>query len=235
MQPENNLNPQRLRSMEPVKSSYQPPPVDHRPDYPPPSPPPHHKNHFNRWRSIISTLLLFLIAPAIALFIAAFVVQSYQVDGQSMEPTLQDNDRLIVDKWQRSWARITNHAYIPHRGDIVIFNQGGIDFAGGPTKQLIKRVVGLPGERVVVKDGKIAIYNQQESGGFNPDTSGEYPIITTVTPGNVDVSLETDEIFVVGDNRTNSEDSRYFGAVNADQIAGKLAFRIVPLDKAQKF
>ena len=224
MQSENKLNPQRLRSMEPVK-----------PDYPPPPAPPRQKPSSGRWRSILSTLLLFLAAPAIALFIAAFVVQSYQVDGQSMEPTLQDNDRLIVDKWQRSWARITKHNYLPHRGEIIIFNQSGVDFAGSPSKQLIKRVVGLPGERVVVKENKLTIYNAENPNGFNPDTSGGYPVITAITPGNIDVTLGDDQIFVVGDNRTNSEDSRYFGPIHANQIVGKLAFRIVPIDKAQKF
>src|SRR3990172_3207192 len=98
MQPENNLNPEPLRIVEPML-----------PDYPSPPAPPRRSGYISRWRSIISTLVLFLIAPVIALLIAAFVVQSYQVDGQSMEPTLQDNDRLVVDKWQRSWARITNH------------------------------------------------------------------------------------------------------------------------------
>ena len=202
---------------------------------PPPPPPLHRRGRSSGWRSIVSTLFLFLLAPAIALFIAAFVVQSYQVDGQSMAPTLQDNDRLIVDKWQRSWARLTDNAYIPARGDIIIFNQGGLGFAGGGSKQLIKRVIGLPGERVVVSEGKITIYNQDYPNGFNPDTSGVYPMITTVTPADKDVSLKADEIFVVGDNRTNSEDSRYFGPIKANQVVGKLAFRIAPLDKAQKF
>src|SRR5581483_2094428 len=77
-----------------------------------PSEPP--ENH-GRWRSILSTAALFILAPLTALAIAAFVVQSYQVDGQSMEPTLQNNDRLIVDKVPRTWARITHHGYVPSR------------------------------------------------------------------------------------------------------------------------
>lgn len=235
MQPESSLNPQQLRSMEPV---YPQPPAPIGPpgdDFKPPPAPPHRRGRFGGWRSIISTLSLFLAAPLIALLVAAFVVQSYQVDGQSMEPTLQDNDRLIVDKWQRSWARITKNDYVPQRGDIIIFNQSGLDFAGSASKQLIKRVIGMPGERVVVKDGKITIYSAERPGGFNPDSSGEYSVAAAVTPGNVDVTLGNDEIFVSGDNRANSEDSRYFGPIKANQIVGKLAFRIVPLDKAQRF
>lgn len=239
MQSENNLNPQRLPTMEPVvppTATKPPAPLPPLADFPPPSfTPPRKRGGSGRWKSIISTLFLFLVAPAIALLIAAFVVQSYQVDGQSMEPTLQNNDRLIVDKWQRSWARITHNDYLPKRGDIIIFNQGGSDFSGSASKQLIKRVIGLPSERVVVANGKITVYNKQFSGGFNPDVSGGYKLATTVTPGNVDVTLAEDEIFVSGDNRGNSEDSRYFGPIKADKIVGKLAFRIVPLDKAQKF
>lgn len=222
--------------MQPKDSNRPAPPVQPASDYTvPPAPPSRRRNRFGGWRSIISTLFLFLVAPAIALFIAAFVVQSYQVDGQSMEPTLQDNDRLIVDKWQRSWARITKHDYIPKRGDIIIFNQGGLDFAGGASKQLIKRVIGLPGERVVVKDGKITVYSKENPEGFNPDASGGYSLSTGVTLGTSDVALAADEVFVCGDNRANSEDSRYFGPIQASQIVGKLAFRIVPLDKAQRF
>lgn len=202
---------------------------------PVPPPPSRKKRRFGGLNSIISTVLLFLVAPVIALSIAAFVVQSYEVDGQSMEPTLQDNDRLIVDKWQRSWSRITHNNYVPARGDIIIFNQSGLDFAGSGTKQLIKRVMGLPGERVVVNNGSVTIYNNEHSNGFSPDSSGRYRLTTDVTSGNVDLTLGNDEIFVCGDNRGNSEDSRYFGPVKVSQIVGKLAFRIVPLNKAQKF
>ncbi|HEX5395371.1 MAG TPA: signal peptidase I [Candidatus Saccharimonadales bacterium] len=220
MRPENNLN--------------EPPPRPSDPIVPPP-PPRSRDSDSGKWRSVLSTIFLFLAAPAIALMVAAFVVQSYQVDGESMEPTLQNNDRLIVDKWQRSWARITHHNYIPARGDIIIFNQSGLDFAGSGTKQLIKRVVGLPGERVVVSGGKVTIYNQEHPNGFEPDKVGGYKVNTPVTSGDVDQTLAQNEIFVLGDNRGNSEDSRYFGPIKADQIVGKLAFRIVPLDKTQKF
>jgi signal peptidase I len=152
-----------------------------------------------------------------------------------MEPTLQNNDRLIVDKWQRSWSRITKNDYLPNRGDIVIFNQAGLNFSGDGTKQLIKRVVGLPGERVVVKDGKVTVFNNQHPDGFNPDAEGGYSLTTAVTAGETDVTLNDNEIFVCRDNRANSEDSRYFGPVEASQIVGKLAFRIVPVDKFEKF
>jgi len=187
------------------------------------------------WHSIASTALIFLLAPLLALMMAAFVIQSYQVDGQSMETTLQDRDRLIVDKLPRTWARLTGHAYIPHRGDIIIFNQNLANFGQGEDKQLIKRVIGLPGERVVVRDGAITVFNQAHPSGFNPDKSAGYHIAAVSTSGDLQVDLHKNEIFVCGDNRPNSEDSRYFGPVPASHIVGKLALRLVPLDKIQKF
>lgn len=194
------------------------------------------KHHFESWKSIVSTLLLFILAPVIALSITAFAFQSYQVDGQSMETTLQNQDRLIVNKVPRTLARITHHPYVPKRGDIIVFNQGGLfGAAGGQDKQLIKRVIGLPGERVVVKDGQITVYNKTHPGGYNPDKSGLYTISSPITPSNVDVTLGTEDVFVCGDNRTNSEDSRYFGAVSLDRIVGKLLYRILPINNFEKF
>ena len=188
----------------------------------------------SRWRSAFSTIALFASAFIIAILLNTFIVQSYQVDGQSMEPTLQNDDRLIVNKIPRTVSRVDRHAYIPHRGDIIIFNQASLPgFVG--TKQLIKRVIGLPGEHVIVKDGKITIYNDAHPDGYDPDASGEYNFQTTATVGNVDWVLQKDEIFVCGDNRNNSEDSRYFGPIKADQVVAKLVLRILPLNKAQGF
>jgi signal peptidase I len=188
------------------------------------------------WRSIVSTILLLAIAPLIAFGITTYIIQSYQVDGESMETTLQNSDRLIVDKAPRTLARITGHPYIPHRGDIIIFNQANLpDTSFGQTKQLIKRVIGLPGERVVVRDGKYTVYNTSHPQGFNPDTTTGYKITAATTPGEVDVVLKENELFVSGDNRPNSEDSRYFGPINSKDIVGKLSLRLLPINKAEKF
>jgi signal peptidase I len=188
-----------------------------------------------KFYSFVSSLFVFLVVPvAIALLLTAFIIQSYQVDGESMETTLQHRDRLLVEKLPRTWARITNNNYIPDRGDIVVFNQSGLPDSFYQ-KQLIKRVIGLPGERVVVKNGFITVYNSEHSQGFNPDTTGKYKISSPTTIGDIDVSLDSEEIFVCGDNRNNSEDSRYFGPVNSDNIVGKLVVRLLPINKAQKF
>ncbi len=206
---------------------------------PPGSPiePPGRPDDHDGWKSIASTVLLLLLAPLIALSITAFVMQSYQVDGESMETTLQDNDRLIVDKIPRTWARLTHHNYTPNRGDIIIFNQMGLPDSGlSGQKQLIKRVIALPGETVKVSGGKITVYNSQYPHGFNPDQAGLYHITAATTPGEVQpTKLAANEIFVSGDNRPNSEDSRYFGPVNTSQVVGKLVLRLLPVGKIQKF
>ena len=204
----------------------------------------------SKWQKLISNLFLaaLLVFIFTATFKPAFLIQSYQVDGQSMAPTLQNNDRLIVNKLPRSVAHLTKHPYIPHRGDIIIFNQAGLDFNPNYQKQLIKRAIGLPGERLVVKDGTITVYSKVHPEGFNPDKAGLYQLSaprtpgnveislnSLQTPGNVDITLKSDQIFVVGDNRTNSEDSRYFGPVTVDKILGKLVLRILPINKAHGF
>jgi signal peptidase I len=185
-------------------------------------------------RQTVSTIVLFAAAILVAFMIKAFIVQPYIVDGESMKPTLQNEDRLIVNKLPRTLARIDHHPYIPERGSIIVFNQNNLpNYAG--TKQLIKRVVGLPGDRVVVSDGHITIYNSAHPKGFNPDIPDGYPVNAQITTGNIDVTLGPKEIFVCGDNRQNSEDSRYFGPVNVDNIVGKLVLRIMPFSQAKRF
>lgn len=187
------------------------------------------------WKSIAGTVLLLILAPVIALSITALAFQSYQVDGASMETTLQNNDRLIVNKISRTIARITHHGYLPDRGDIIIFNKSNLFGAGSGQKQLIKRVIGLPGEEVSVENGVVMVYNKANPNGFNPDEVGIYRLSAKNTPGSTRLTLKEGEVFVLGDNRTNSEDSRYFGPITADDIVGKLSVRIMPLDKIQKF
>lgn len=200
-----------------------------------PSPPPK-KNTGDGWRSALSTILILIAAPLVAILLTSFVFQSYEVDGPSMQTTLFNRDRLIVWKLPHTFARITHHDYIPHRGDIIVFTKRGIsDFGERGDKQLIKRVIGLPGERVVVKEGNITIYNSEHPEGFNPDTSGHYNVQPDITAGNVDITVPAGEVFVCGDNRTNSLDSRAFGTISSGDIVGKLAFRIFPFNKAKAF
>jgi len=156
-----------------------------------------------------------------------------------MQNTLHNNDRLIVWKMQRTWSRLTHHQYVPGRGDIIIFTQSGLASYGDTvdSKQLVKRVIGLPGDHVVVKNGSITVYNATHPNGFKPDTTlpyGKNGAIST-TDDNVDVTLGSDQLFVCGDNRGNSLDSRIFGPIKTNQVIGKLVLRILPVPDAKRF
>ena len=192
----------------------------------------------SKWKDVASTMAILIAAPLVALTLTTFVFQSYEVDGPSMETTLQNRDRLIVWKFPKTIARITNNHYIPDRGDIVVFvKHGQFESSGGSQeKQLIKRIVGLPGDRVVVQDNHITIYNDEFPMGYNPDINHDYSQnIASVTTGNIDLLVPEGEVFVNGDNRTNSLDSRSFGTVSSDDIVGKLAIRIFPINGFKSF
>ncbi len=230
--------------MEPHKTipqsteTYNPAPqAEYIPSGPTPPVPPPQKVHSENLRSVLSTFAILLSAILVAVALTAFVFQSYEVDGSSMETTLQNHDRLIVSKIPHTLSRITGKDYIPNRGDVIIFNTTAIQDgrSNGGSRQLIKRVVGLPGDRVVVKDEVITVYNAQYPEGFNPDKAEPYGSVIKNTPGNVDVTVRAGEVFVCGDNRTNSTDSRYIGAIPSDDIIGKLIFRIYPLSNAKVF
>jgi signal peptidase I len=182
------------------------------------------------------TIGILISALLVALFIITFVFRSYQVDGPSMENTLQNNDKLMIWKVPRTWADITGHDYIPNRGDIIVFNETGLaQFNQQDSKQLIKRVIGLPGDRVVVSNGVYTIYNKAHPQGFDPDKTLPYGKNIPETSGNIDVTLGKDQLFVSGDNRPDSLDSRDFGPINASQIVGKLVLRVFPLGQAKVF
>jgi signal peptidase I len=180
----------------------------------------------------ISTILLFAGAIFTAVLLNVFVFQSYEVDGHSMEPTLQHQDRMIIYKLDKSIANIRHKTYLPNRGDIIVFHK-----PNGSSDQLIKRVIGLPGERVVVKNEKITVYNAQHPEGFNPDDA-PYGDILPPTSGNADVTVLPGEVFVSGDNRIPgaSLDSRSsLGDVPSKMIVGKLVLRYLPFGNFKPF
>ncbi|QQS70074.1 signal peptidase I [Candidatus Saccharibacteria bacterium] len=196
-------------------------------------------NESNGLRGIISTVGILLLAPIIAILLTLFVFQSYQVDGPSMEPTLQNNDRLIVWKLGRTWSKITGHQYVPNRGDIIILNESGLASfgSGSDEKQLVKRVIGLPGDHVVIKNNVVTVYNTEHPQGFQPDVSLPYGSKTAIPPttDDVEVTLSDTELFVCGDNRPQSLDSRRFGPIQTSQVVGKLVARILPLNAIEKY
>lgn len=189
-------------------------------------------------RGFLSTIGVIAAAILFAMLLTGFVFQSYQVDGPSMESTLQNKDRLIIWKVDRTIARISGNNYIPNRGDIIVFVERGFASPDGSTKQLIKRVIGLPGDRVVVKDGFVTVYNKENPDGFNPDKTLPYgeDVDLSINPSDeADEKIGPGQLWVMGDNRNNSLDSRAFGPIEAHNIVGKLVLRIFPLDNAKAF
>jgi signal peptidase I len=201
------------------------------------APAPQRNKSSSALKEALSTVIVLVAALLVALGLIAFVFQSYQVDGNSMQQTLQDRDHLIVWKLPRTWAHITGHQYVPKRGDVVIFTETNLaQFNQENTKQLIKRVIGLPGDRVVVANNTITIYNKAHPTGFQPDKTLPYGShITEPAQQNIDITLDKDQLYVCGDNRTNSLDSRFFGPIKTNQLIGKLAARVLPLNQAERF
>jgi signal peptidase I len=189
-------------------------------------------------RNFLSTVGVIVAAILFAMLLTGFVFQSYQVDGPSMETTLQDQDRLIIWKVPRTIARISGNNYIPNRGDVIVFVDRGFASPDGTTKQLIKRVIGLPGDRVVIDNGTLTVYSPDRPSGFNPDKTLPYGdnIDLSINPNDsADELIGPGQLYVLGDNRNNSLDSRAFGPVEAHNIVGKLVLRIFPLDNAKAF
>jgi signal peptidase I len=188
------------------------------------------------WGDLLSFVSILLVAVILAFLMITYVFRSYEVDGPSMENTLQNNDKLIIWKVPRTWASITGHPYIPNRGDIIVFTESGLaQYGQDNTKQLIKRVIGLPGDKIVVANGVYTIYNKQHPNGFDPDKTLPYGKNIPVTSGDETITLGPDQLFVSGDNRPDSLDSRMFGPINANQIIGKLAIRVLPINTTKLF
>jgi signal peptidase I len=155
-------------------------------------------------RDLFGTILP---AVVIALLIHVFLAQATQVYGQSMEPNLHTNERLVVEK-------LSYRFHGPRRGDIVVLH----DPTGGP-ELLIKRVVGLPGERVTMSDGRVYI----------DGAPLDEPYLSQPTLGQGRSWLIPPlSVFVMGDNRGASRDSRVFGPVPMEQIIGRAMFRYWP-------
>ena len=215
-----------------------PPPPQHYSPSPPPPPPRQRRRRKETLRSVLSTISILVSAPLVALLLIAFVFQSYEVDGPSMENTLSHNDRLIVVKAGVTWAKLRGQEYLPDRGDIIVFaKRGTVDPAAGGERQLIKRVIGLPGDQIIIENGFITIVNDERPNGFNPDEELGYGdlIASRDDSRDYDITVGEDEIFVMGDNRSNSLDSRKFGAISTDEVVGQLSTRIFPLDSITRF
>lgn len=158
-----------------------------------------------------------LISLAIILPVRYFLIKPFYVNGASMEPNYYDHEYLIIDE-------ISYRFNAPMRGDVVVFR-----YPGDPKQYFIKRVIGLPGEQIVLKDNKITIYNSTHQDGIKVDEP--YLASDEVTAGELDKTLGVDEYFVFGDNRHASLDSRRFGPIHKSAIVGRTWLRGWPLDR----
>ena len=167
-------------------------------------------------RSIFKEILGWLVYIAILLaavyVLITYVGQRTEVSGHSMEPTLQHGDNLIVDK-------ISYRFREPERYEIIVF-----PYQYKENTYYIKRIIGLPGETIQIKDGQILI------DGETYQENGEFPGIENAGVAETKVALDSGEYFVLGDNRNNSEDSRYadMGNVKKRNIIGKVWFIASP-------
>jgi signal peptidase I len=167
-----------------------------------------------------SSLLAWIVGIIIIVeIIHAFVLQPFIVDGGSMLPTYETNQFLLVDKFSYLVGK-------PNRGDVMIFKLYENNNNPYEGKHLIKRVIGLPGERVVVHNGVTTIYNETNPDGFILD---EPYALYKETTKNVDVRLDDHHYFVMGDNRAQSYDSRDWGPLDAKNIKGQVLLRVYPL------
>jgi len=182
-------------------------------------------------RSVVEWIAVIGGALVVALVIKTFLIQAFYIPSGSMEPTLDVGDRVLVNK-------LSYRLHDVNRGDLVVFeaNEGAGD-CGQPVseaaasaseegiKDLIKRVIALPGETIDLRDNHIVIDGRVLE---EPYIASDVP---TAPTGSIEFPFEVPEgcVFVMGDNRTDSRDSRIFGPIDEDQIVGRAFVRVWPL------
>jgi signal peptidase I len=170
-----------------------------------------------RWRrTILEWLGVIGGGIAIALLVEAFLIQAFWIPSPSMEPTLGVGDRVLVNKLSYNFHDV-------NRGDVVVFERppGASTGENGEIKDLIKRVIAIGGDTIEARDGNVYVNGKQiEENYLEPGTPTDNLPLTTIPDGRV---------FVMGDNRTNSEDSRIFGPIDEDDIVGRAFIRVLPI------
>ena len=157
---------------------------------------------------------IIIIALLIVVPIRYFLFQPFIVRGASMEPSFHSGDYLIIDEISYRFRQ-------PQRGEVIVFK-----YPHAPSQRYIKRIVGLPGEIIEIKEGQIFI--SQDGKEFQPLNELAYLYDSPLTSGNLDITLNESEYFVLGDNRLFSSDSRHWGAVAENYIVGRALFRAWP-------
>ncbi|MCC7469727.1 MAG: signal peptidase I [Bacteroidetes bacterium] len=154
-----------------------------------------------------------LVAIIVVLPIRILIAQPFIVSGSSMFPTFKDNQYLIVDQVSYKFEN-------PKRGDVIVFR-----YPLDTSKFFIKRIIGLPNERVTIEQGHVSITNAK-----GEEEELDEPYIESMSQDSMSIQLKGDEYFVLGDNRTASSDSRVWGVLPHDNIVGKALIRLLPID-----
>jgi signal peptidase I len=168
------------------------------------------------WELIkVLVLALVIIVP-----LRVFIAEPFIVSGSSMVPNFHNREYLIIDK-------ITYRFTEPNRGDVIVFK-----YPKNPSQYFIKRIIGLPGEKLEVKDGHVIVYNKEHPDGEVLPEEYLSDENSTFNPFGRDevISLGSDEFYVLGDNRQASSDSRSWGVLPRKNFVGRAWFRVFPLD-----
>ena len=163
---------------------------------------------------ILALLIVVIVIP-----LRLFVISPFVVDGESMHPTFENLDYLIIDE-------ISYRFESPQRGDVIVFR-----YPLDPSIFYIKRIIGLPGETVAINHGVVSI-TEPDGDSF---TLNEPYISAEDATYSETVTLSPDDYFVMGDNRPNSSDSRVWGPLPAKEIVGRVLLRLLPLSRAGFF
>jgi signal peptidase I len=200
------------------------PGADGAPSRPPPDASP------ARW--IREGIIVVVVAVLVAVLLRAFVVQTFYIPSGSMEPTLQIGDRILVNK-------LSYHIHGVDRGDIVVFARPATENCGGPqVNDLVKRVIGLPGDIISLSGGYVYIDGKRLDENWLPST--EQGVTLAGPHGNSSnlvrpYRVPANDYFVMGDNRGDSCDSRFWGPISKSLIVGKVVVRVWPLSSLHFF
>lgn len=169
-------------------------------------------------------LELFKIAVLAGVTIALiryFLFKPFYVKGASMEPNFYEKEYLIIDELSYRFRE-------PQRGEVVVFR-----YPENPREYFLKRIIGLPGETIKISSGKVLLYNNEHPEGVVINET--YLPKNLKTEGRRTIVLNDSQYFVLGDNRSNSYDSRRFGPIDRDLIVGRAWFRGWPFSRLQTF